>query len=184
MRPASAAPCWTKDESRILSWSDDHTLRLGDVAAGRQIGPAMKPCCRASWAGRGTRCVAQRPAGQGGWVGGVAPLARPVLLSRHRRAGTVRDNSCGYQLARGPICGPSRAVKLTAVIASPFQGCRASASAGWGSSPKQTRLGGGPRAGRMYRRHGIGGLGATPIMGRSARWSRQRGRRFAPCRYL
>jgi WD40 repeat protein len=32
----------TKDETRILSWSDDHTLRLWDVATGQQIGPAMK----------------------------------------------------------------------------------------------------------------------------------------------
>jgi hypothetical protein len=30
----------TKDETRILSWSDD--LRLWDVATGQQIGPAMK----------------------------------------------------------------------------------------------------------------------------------------------
>ena len=32
----------TKDETRILSWSPDHTLRLWDVATGQQIGPAMK----------------------------------------------------------------------------------------------------------------------------------------------
>jgi WD40 repeat protein len=32
----------TKDETRILSWSNDHTLRLWDVATGQQIGPAMK----------------------------------------------------------------------------------------------------------------------------------------------
>ena len=32
----------TKDETRILSWSDDSTLRLWDVATGQQIGPAMK----------------------------------------------------------------------------------------------------------------------------------------------
>ena len=32
----------TKDESRILSWSYDRTLRLWDVAIGQQIGPAMK----------------------------------------------------------------------------------------------------------------------------------------------
>ena len=31
-----------KDETRILSWSDEHTLRLWDVATGQQIGPAMK----------------------------------------------------------------------------------------------------------------------------------------------
>ena len=31
----------TKDETRILSWSNDHTLRLWDVATGQQIGPAM-----------------------------------------------------------------------------------------------------------------------------------------------
>ena len=38
----STAPVLTKDETRILSWSDDHTLRLWDVATGQQIGPAMK----------------------------------------------------------------------------------------------------------------------------------------------
>jgi WD40 repeat protein len=32
----------TKDESRILSWSIDRTLRLWDVATGQQIGPAME----------------------------------------------------------------------------------------------------------------------------------------------
>ena len=32
----------TKDETRILSWSKDDTVRLWDVATGRQIGPAMK----------------------------------------------------------------------------------------------------------------------------------------------
>jgi hypothetical protein len=32
----------TKDETRILSWSNDNTLRLWDVATGQQIGPAMK----------------------------------------------------------------------------------------------------------------------------------------------
>ena len=32
----------TKDETRILSWSLDSTLRLWDVATGQQIGPAMK----------------------------------------------------------------------------------------------------------------------------------------------
>jgi WD40 repeat protein len=32
----------TKDETRILSWSDDRTLRLWDVATGQRIGPAMK----------------------------------------------------------------------------------------------------------------------------------------------
>jgi WD40 repeat protein len=32
----------TKDETRVLSWSDDYTLRLWDVATGQQIGPAMK----------------------------------------------------------------------------------------------------------------------------------------------
>ena len=30
-----------KDETRILSWSGDHTLRRWDVATGQQIGPAM-----------------------------------------------------------------------------------------------------------------------------------------------
>ena len=30
-----------RDESRILSWSEDKTVRLWDVATGRQIGPAM-----------------------------------------------------------------------------------------------------------------------------------------------
>jgi WD40 repeat protein len=29
------------DETRIVSWSDDKTVRLWDVATGRQIGPAM-----------------------------------------------------------------------------------------------------------------------------------------------
>jgi WD40 repeat protein len=32
----------TKDETRILSWSGDNTLRLWDVATRQQIGPAMK----------------------------------------------------------------------------------------------------------------------------------------------
>ena len=32
----------TKDETRILSWSEDSTLRLWDVATGQQIGPTMK----------------------------------------------------------------------------------------------------------------------------------------------
>jgi WD40 repeat protein len=32
----------TKDETRILSWSRDNTLRLWDVATGQPIGPAMK----------------------------------------------------------------------------------------------------------------------------------------------
>ncbi len=32
----------TRDETRILSWSDDKTLRLWDVETGRQIGPAMQ----------------------------------------------------------------------------------------------------------------------------------------------
>ena len=32
----------TKDETRILSWSNDGTLRLWDLATGQQIGPAMK----------------------------------------------------------------------------------------------------------------------------------------------
>jgi hypothetical protein len=32
----------TKDEARILSWSDDNTARLWNVATGQQIGPAMK----------------------------------------------------------------------------------------------------------------------------------------------
>jgi WD40 repeat protein len=32
----------TKDETRILSWSEDKTLRLWDVATSQEIGPAMK----------------------------------------------------------------------------------------------------------------------------------------------
>jgi hypothetical protein len=32
----------TKDETRILSWSEDKTLRVWDVATGQEIGPAMK----------------------------------------------------------------------------------------------------------------------------------------------
>ena len=32
----------SRDETRILSWSDDKTVRLWDVATGRQIGPAMR----------------------------------------------------------------------------------------------------------------------------------------------
>ena len=31
----------SRDETRILSWSADNTVRLWDVATGRQIGPAM-----------------------------------------------------------------------------------------------------------------------------------------------
>ena len=31
-----------RDEDRILSWSDDNTLRLWDAATGQQIGPAMR----------------------------------------------------------------------------------------------------------------------------------------------
>ena len=33
---------FSRDESRILSWSGDKTLRLWDAATGAQIGPAMK----------------------------------------------------------------------------------------------------------------------------------------------
>ena len=33
---------FSRDESRILSWSEDETLRLWDAATGAQIGPAMK----------------------------------------------------------------------------------------------------------------------------------------------
>ncbi|HEV3193112.1 MAG TPA: hypothetical protein VGY54_21540, partial [Polyangiaceae bacterium] len=40
-RPVSGT-LLTKDETRILSWSYDNTLRLWDVATGQQIGPAMK----------------------------------------------------------------------------------------------------------------------------------------------
>src|SRR5262249_19505385 len=32
----------TKDERRILSWSEDNTLRLWDAATGQQIGPAVQ----------------------------------------------------------------------------------------------------------------------------------------------
>ena len=32
----------TKDETRILSWSSDNTVRLWDIATGQPIGPAMK----------------------------------------------------------------------------------------------------------------------------------------------
>ena len=38
----SMARSFDKDERRILSWSDDNTLRLWDAATGKQIGPAMK----------------------------------------------------------------------------------------------------------------------------------------------
>ena len=31
-----------RDESRILSWSGDNTLRLWDAATGKQIGPSMQ----------------------------------------------------------------------------------------------------------------------------------------------
>ena len=31
----------SRDETRILSWSRDKTVRLWDMATGRQIGPAM-----------------------------------------------------------------------------------------------------------------------------------------------
>src|SRR5258708_22646819 len=31
----------SRDESRLLSWSGDKTVRLWEVATGRQIGPAM-----------------------------------------------------------------------------------------------------------------------------------------------
>jgi len=38
-------PVWgaafDKDQQRILSWSEDNTLRLWDAATGKQIGPAM-----------------------------------------------------------------------------------------------------------------------------------------------
>ena len=30
------------NEDRILSWSEDNTLRLWDAASGQQIGPAMR----------------------------------------------------------------------------------------------------------------------------------------------
>ena len=33
---------FSRDESRILSWSADRTLRLWDAATGAQIGPAMR----------------------------------------------------------------------------------------------------------------------------------------------
>jgi WD40 repeat protein len=33
---------FSKDEIRILSWSEDNTLRLWDAATSQQIGPAMK----------------------------------------------------------------------------------------------------------------------------------------------
>ena len=42
MTASSTAPLLTKDETRILSWSIDRTLRLWDIATGQQIGPAMK----------------------------------------------------------------------------------------------------------------------------------------------
>jgi WD40 repeat protein len=32
----------TKDETHILSWSDDRTVRLRDAVTGSPIGPAMK----------------------------------------------------------------------------------------------------------------------------------------------
>jgi WD40 repeat protein len=32
----------TRDENRIVSWSDDGTVRLWDATTGRQIGPSMK----------------------------------------------------------------------------------------------------------------------------------------------
>jgi hypothetical protein len=35
----------TMNERRILSWSQDATLRQWDVATGQQIGPAMRHCC-------------------------------------------------------------------------------------------------------------------------------------------
>jgi hypothetical protein len=39
-------PVWgaqlSQDERRILSWSDDRTLRLWDAETGQQIGPAMR----------------------------------------------------------------------------------------------------------------------------------------------
>ncbi|WP_404944164.1 WD40 repeat domain-containing protein, partial [Rhizobium ruizarguesonis] len=33
---------FTPDGGRAISWSDDKTLRLWDLASGRQIGPAMQ----------------------------------------------------------------------------------------------------------------------------------------------
>ena len=42
MTAAVLGAAFDKDERRILSWSDDKTLRLWDAATGQQIGPAMK----------------------------------------------------------------------------------------------------------------------------------------------
>ena len=40
--PVNGALLFSQDESRILSWSVDKTLRLWDAATGEPIGPAMQ----------------------------------------------------------------------------------------------------------------------------------------------
>ena len=42
MMAAVFGALFSRDESRILSWSTDKTLRLWDAATGAQIGPAMR----------------------------------------------------------------------------------------------------------------------------------------------
>ena len=73
----------TRDEARLLSWSGDKTLRLWDVATGRQIGPAMThdECDHWRAAQRATRPAscrgpATRPCGCGTW--------RPAARSARR----------------------------------------------------------------------------------------------------
>lgn len=51
---------WSRDESRILSWSYDRSLRLWDVASRQPVGPAMRhdgPVSGAQWSRDETRIL-------------------------------------------------------------------------------------------------------------------------------